>query len=168
MPKNRVTQSKLKHTAKTKITRKNKLHIGGGVPIAEQIQSVKHRDDFRSMFNNTFHVIYKTQTDPEPSKYEESVKELMRSMKRLRTGINTLIPITVDYMPLNKKTYKQSVTPLIGFIRVHCSANPIWGIFCGNIICRYHGLNHFANRPYILYFILFHGYHIIQCASSSS
>jgi len=116
MPKNRVTQSKLKHTAKTKITRKNKLHIGGGVPIAEQIQSVKHRDDFRSMFNNTFHVIYKTQTDPEPSKYEESVKELMRSMKRLRTGINTLIPITVDYMPLNKKTYKQSVTPLIGFV----------------------------------------------------
>jgi len=120
MPKNRVTQSKLKHTAKTKITRKNKLHIGGGVPIAEQIQSVKHRDDFRSMFNNTFHVIYKTQTDPEPSKYEESVKELMRSMKRLRTGINTLIPITVDYMPLNKKTYKQSVTPLIGFVPFLC------------------------------------------------
>ena len=120
MPKNRVTQSKLKHTAKTKITRKNKLHIGGGVPIAEQIQSVKHRDDFRSMFNNTFHVIYKIQTDPEPSKYEESVKELMRSMKRLRTGINTLIPITLDYMPLNKKTYKQSVTPLIGFVPFLC------------------------------------------------
>ena len=121
MPKNRVTQSKLKHTAKTKITRKNKLYIGGGVPIAEQIQSVKHRDDFRSMFNNTFHVIYKTQTDPETSKYEESVKELMRSMKRLRTGINTLIPITVDYMPLNKKTYKQSVTPLIGFVPFLCT-----------------------------------------------
>ena len=120
MPKNRVTQSKLKRNSKNTITRKNKLYIGGGVPIAEQIQSVKHRDDFRSMFNNTFHVIYKTQTDPEPSKYEESVKELMRSMKRLKTGINTLIPITVDYMPLNKKTYKQSVTPLTGFVPFLC------------------------------------------------
>jgi hypothetical protein len=120
MPKNRATQSKMKHKAKNAITRKNKLYIGGGVPIAEQIQSVKHRDDFRSMFNNTFHVIYKTQTDPEPSKYEESVKELMRSMKRLKTGINTLIPITADNMPLNKKTYKQSVTPLIGFVPFLC------------------------------------------------
>jgi hypothetical protein len=122
MPKTRVTHSTLKHAAthKNKITRKNKMYIGGGVPIAEQIQSVKPRDDFRSMFNNTFHVIYKTQTDPEPSKYEESVKELMRSMKRLRTGINTLIPITTDYMPLNKKTYKQSVTPLIGFVPFLC------------------------------------------------
>lgn len=120
MPKNRVTQSKLKRNSKNTITRKNKLYIGGGVPIAEQIQSVKPRDDFRSMFNNTFHVIYKTQTDPEPSKYEESIRELMRSMKRLRTGINTLIPITVDYMPLNKKTYKQSVTPLTGFVPFLC------------------------------------------------
>jgi hypothetical protein len=128
MPKTRVTQSKLKHktkgtnvtNTKNTITRKNKYYNGGGVPIAEQIQSVKHRDDFRSMFNNTFHVIYKTQTDPEPSKYEESVKELMRSMKRLRTGINTLIPITTDYMPLNKKIYKQSVTPLIGFVPFLC------------------------------------------------
>jgi len=127
MPKNRVTQSRLKYTAKrtniptqkNAITRKNKMYIGGQ-PIAEQIQSVKQRDDFRSMFNNTFHVIYKTQTDPEPSKYEESVKELMRSMKRLKTGINTLIPITTDYMPLNKKIYKQSVTPLIGFVPFLC------------------------------------------------
>jgi hypothetical protein len=128
MPKNRATQSKLKHKAKgtnvtnikNAITRKNKYYNGGGVPIAEQIQSVKHRDDFRSMFNNTFHVIYKMQTDPEPSKYEESIRELMRSMKRLKTGINTLIPITNDYMPLNKKIYKQSVTPLIGFVPFLC------------------------------------------------
>ena len=120
MPKNRVTQSKLKRNSKNTITRKNKYYNGGGVPIAEQILSVKPRDDFRSMFNNTFHAIYKTQTDPEPSKYEESIRELMRSMKRLRTGINTLIPITVDYMPLNKKTYKQSVTPLTGFVPFLC------------------------------------------------
>ena len=120
MPKTRVTQSNLKRTAKNTITRKNKMYIGGGVPIAEQIQSVKNRDDFRSMFNNTFHVIYRRQTDPEPSKYEEGVKELIRSMKRLNSGINTLIPITVDYMPLNKKTYKQSVTPITGFVPFLC------------------------------------------------
>ena len=128
MPKNRVTKSKLKHNVKgtnvtnnkNAITRKNKLYIGGGEPIAQQILNVKHRDDFRSMFNNTFHVIYKTQTDQETSKYEESVKELMRSMKRLKSGINTLIPIAADYMPINKKIYKQSVTPLIGFVPFLC------------------------------------------------
>lgn len=122
MPKTRVTQSTLKHAAthKNKITRKNKMYIGGGVPIAEQLLNVKHRDDFRSMFNNTFHVIYRRQTEPEPSKYEEGVKELIRSMKRLNSGINTLIPITVDYMPLNKKTYKQSVTPITGFVPFLC------------------------------------------------
>ena len=119
MPKNRATQSRLKHNAKNTVTRKNKMYIGGEV-IAEQIRSVKHRDDFRSMFNNTFHVIYKTQTDQEPSKYEENIKELMRSMKRLKSGINTLIPITNDYMPINKKIYKQSVTPLIGFVPFLC------------------------------------------------
>jgi len=119
MPKNRATQSKLKHNVKNSVTRKNKIYIGGEV-IAEQIRSVKHRDDFRSMFNNIFHVIYKTQTDPDPSKYEENIKELMRSMKRLKSGINTLIPITNDYMPINKKTYKQSVTPLIGFVSFLC------------------------------------------------
>ena len=128
MPKNRVTQSKLKHKAKgtnvtnikNTVTRKNKISIGGGEPIAQQILNVKHRDDFRSMFNNTFHVIYKTQTDQDTSKYEENVKELMRSMKRLKSGINTLIPITADYMPINKKIYKQSVTPLIGFVPFLC------------------------------------------------
>lgn len=119
MPKNRATQSKLKHNAKNTITRKNKMYIGGEV-IAEQIRSVKHRDDFRSMFNNIFHVINKTQSDPDPSKYEENIKELMRSMKRLKSGINTLIPITNDYMPINKKIYKQSVTPLIGFVPFLC------------------------------------------------
>ena len=119
MPKNRVTQSKLKHNVKNATTRKNKMYIGGEV-IAEQIRSVKHRDDFRSMFNNIFHVINKTQTDPDPSKYEENIKELMRSMKRLKSGINTLIPITTDYMPINKKIYKQSVTPLIGFVPSLC------------------------------------------------
>jgi hypothetical protein len=122
MPKNRVTQSKLKHTHahKNTVTRKNKLYIGGGVPIAEQLLNVKNRDDFRSMFNNMFHVIYRTQPDPDPSKYEDGVKELIRSMKRLNSGINTLIPITVDYMPLNKKTYKQSVTPITGFVPLLC------------------------------------------------
>lgn len=128
MPKNRVTQSKLKHKAKgtnvtnikNTVTRKNKISFGGGEPIAQQILNVKHRDDFRSMFNNTFHVIYKTQTDPDTSKYEENVKELMRSMKRLKSGINTLIPIAADYMPINKKIYKQSVTPLIGFVPFLC------------------------------------------------
>ena len=128
MPKNRVTQSKLKHKAKgtnvtnikNTVTRKNKMYIGGGEPIAQQILNVKHRDDFRSMFNNTFHIIYKTQTDPDTSKYEENVKELMRSMKRLKSGINTLIPIAADYMPINKKIYKQSVTPLIGFVPFLC------------------------------------------------
>ena len=77
MPKTRVTQSNLKRTAKNTITRKNKMYIGGGVPIAEQLLNVKNRDDFRSMFNNTFHVIYRRQTDQEPSKYEEGVKELI-------------------------------------------------------------------------------------------
>lgn len=128
MPKNRVTQSKLKHKAKgtnvtnikNTVTRKNKISIGGGEPIAQQILNVKHRDDFRSMFNNTFHVIYKTQTDQDTSKYEENIKELMRSMKRLKSGINTLIPIAADYMPINKKIYKQSVTPLIGFVPFLC------------------------------------------------
>ena len=120
MPKNRVTQSKLKHNVKNTATRKNKISFGGGVPIAEQLLNVKHRDDFRSMFNNTFHVIYRTQTDPDTTKYEENIRELIRSMKRLNSGINTLIPITVDYMPLNKKTYKQSVTPITGFVPFLC------------------------------------------------
>ena len=121
MPKNRATQSKLKHNSKNTITRKNKYYNGGGGDsIAQQLRSVEHRDNFRSMFNNMFHNIYKTQTDPDPSKYEESIKELMRSMKRLRSGINTLIPITNDYMPINKKKYQQNVTPLIGFVPVLC------------------------------------------------
>jgi hypothetical protein len=41
-------------------------------------------------------------------------------MKRLRSGINTLIPITTDNMPINKKIYKQSVTPIIGFVPFLC------------------------------------------------
>jgi hypothetical protein len=60
MPKNRATQSKLKHNSKNTITRKNKYYNGGGGDsIAQQLRSVEHRDNFRSMFNNMFHNIYK-------------------------------------------------------------------------------------------------------------
>jgi hypothetical protein len=113
----RITRNNKKINKKTKrtIKRKNKTHIGGG-PNDEFQQQVALRDTFRKMFKSLFTIIYNSQNKNDAVAYEKGITDFLNALKRHKTSINTLIPVTNNYMPIDKKTYSSSDTPLMGFV----------------------------------------------------
>ena len=113
----RITRNNKKINKKTKrtIKRKNKTHIGGG-PNDEFQQQVALRDTFRKMFKSLFTIIYNSQNKNDAVTYEKGITDFLNALKRHKTSINTLIPVTNNYMPIDKKTYSSSDTPLMGFV----------------------------------------------------
>jgi hypothetical protein len=113
----RITRNNKKIIKKTKRTlkRKNKTHIGSG-PNTEFQQQVALRDTFRKMFKSLFTIIYNSQNKNDAVAYEKGITDFLNALKRHKTSINTLIPVTNNYMPIDKKTYSSSDTPLMGFV----------------------------------------------------
>ena len=112
-----------KKILKRKYTR-SRRHVGGdeSKPMTEFQKEIRGRDNFRKMFNEMFGIIYNAQEQNNVAAYEKGIidfigtKTTKGALERYKNSINTLIPITTNYMPIDKPTYRQDTTPLIGFV----------------------------------------------------
>ena len=120
--KNKPNKNKLsKKDLKRKYSRR---HVGGDEPkpMTEFQKEIRGRDNFRKMFNEMFGIIYNAQEQNNVAAYEKGIidfigtKTTKGALERYKNSINTLIPITNNYMPIDKETYRQDTTPLIGFV----------------------------------------------------
>jgi len=115
-----------KNNASKKILkRKYTRHVGGDEPkpiITERQKEVRGRDNFRKMFNEMFSIIYNAQEQNNATAYETGIinfigtKTVKGKLEQYKNSINTLIPITNNYMPFEKEGYIQATTPLMGFV----------------------------------------------------
>jgi hypothetical protein len=105
-----------KNLKRTKINKRNKktrrLRGGGEKERKEQII----KDNFRNMFMNSFKKLLYAIKAGNMERVKEVVEIFKNGFKSNQIGINTLIPITTDSIPINKYNYSQSVTPLIAFV----------------------------------------------------
>jgi len=130
-------KQKTKHTTKRAKPNKNnaskkilkrkysRRHVGGDEPkqiLTEQQKEVRGRDNFRKMFNEMFGIIYNSQEQNNVEAYEKGISDFIGTktakgkLEQYKNSINTLIPITTNYMPFEKEGYIQATTPLIGFV----------------------------------------------------
>ena len=98
----------------------NKKYIGGETS-PEFKKQIELRDNFRRMFKTLFTMIYESQ-DKNKTSYDKAISDLLSSLKSKghKLAINTLIPITNNYIPIDKKTYSSFNTKLIGFVPAMC------------------------------------------------
>ena len=107
---------KSKKAAKKIHKRTLKKRTSGGYSSSEVKQQTVLRDTFRRMFNTLFNILISAQEREDAAAYEKDMIVFLAALKRHKTSINTLIPITHDYMPIDKKTYNSATTPLLGFV----------------------------------------------------
>jgi hypothetical protein len=74
------------------------------------------------MFNDMFSIIYNSQEQNNVAAYETGISDFIGTktvkgkLEQYKNSINTLIPITNNYMPFEKEGYIHATTPLIGFV----------------------------------------------------
>ena len=103
----------------------SRRYVGGddkAKPITERQKEVRGRDSFRKMFNEMFGIIYNAQEQNDEAVYEKGITEFIGTkttkgkLEQHKNSINTLIPITNNYIPIDKEKYREAITPLIGFV----------------------------------------------------
>lgn len=92
---------------KRKTTRKYKNK--GGKRDAKLEREYITKENFRNMFINAFKKMHPTASLPDAHSFANS-------LRRHQSGINTLIAVTTNYMPISKHAYSESKTPLIAFV----------------------------------------------------
>jgi len=105
-----------KNFKRSKINKKNKKtrRLRGGGEKEKKEQLIK--DNFRNMFMNSFKKLQAAVKAGNMARVKEVVDIFKNGFKSNQIGINTLIPITTNSIPINKYDYSQSVTPLIAFV----------------------------------------------------
>jgi len=83
---------------------------GGG---EKEEREILLRDNFRNMFMKA---IRKLQEAGNPTQLKESIDAFRNGFKSNQLSINTLIPVTNNMVPINKYTYDDSNTPIVGFV----------------------------------------------------
>jgi len=109
-----------KNNKNTKGIYKNKRHTktirrfrGGG---EKELKERFIKDNFRNMFMNSFKKLQAAIKAGNMTRVKEVTEIFKNGFKSNQIGINTLIPITTNSIPINKYNYSQSVTPLIAFV----------------------------------------------------
>lgn len=108
------TSKKAKKTYKNKRNSKTRRRLRGGGEKEKKKQIVK--DNFRNMFMNSFKKLQAAIKAGNMERVKEVTEIFKNGFKSNQIGINTLIPITTNSIPINKYNYSQSVTPLIAFV----------------------------------------------------
>jgi hypothetical protein len=108
------TKKNLKRTKFNKRNKKTRRRLRGGGEKEKNEQLVK--DNFRNMFMNSFKKLQNSIKAENMEKVKEATENFNNGFKSNQIGINTLIPITTNSIPINKYDYSQSVTPLIAFV----------------------------------------------------
>ena len=103
-----------KRTHKNKRHTKTRRRLRGGGEKEKKERIIK--DNFRSMFMNSFKKLQYAIKVGNIERVKEVVEIFKNGFKSNQIGINTLIPITTNSIPINKYDYRQSVTPLIAFV----------------------------------------------------
>ena len=107
------TKKNLKKTRTNKRNKKTRRLRGGGEKEKKE-QLIK--DNFRNMFMNSFKKLQYAVKAGNMERVKEVTEIFKNGFKSNQIGINTLIPITTNSIPINKYDYNQSVTPLIAFV----------------------------------------------------
>ena len=105
-PNNNKANNSLKKNRKNKFTRRIVL-VGGDNEI---------RDNFRTMFIYALNNIKKAVDKNDTNALNKSVDELVASFKKNQAGINSLILIANNNIPIDKKNYKLAITPVVGIV----------------------------------------------------
>ena len=105
------TRKNIKGTYKNKKTR-HRLRGGGEKEQKERIV----KDNFRNMFMNSFKKLQYAVNTGNMTRVKEVAEIFKNGFKSNQIGINTLIPITTNSIPINKYNYSEKVTPLIAFV----------------------------------------------------
>lgn len=104
----------IKKTYKNKRHTKTRRRMRGGGEKERKEQFIK--DNFRNMFMNSFKKLQYAVKTGNMERVKEVTEIFKNGFKSNQIGINTLIPITTNSIPINKYNYSQSVTPLIAFV----------------------------------------------------
>lgn len=108
------TKKNLKKSKFNKRNKKTRRRLTGGGEKEKKEQFIK--DNFRNMFMNSFKKLQYAIKVGNIERVKEVVEIFKNGFKSNQIGINTLIPITTNSIPINKYDYRQSVTPLIAFV----------------------------------------------------
>jgi hypothetical protein len=108
------TNKKLKKSYKNKGNKKTRRRLRGGGEKERKEKLIK--DNFRNMFMNSFKKLQTAVKSGSMERVKEVVEIFKNGFKSNQIGINTLIPITNNSIPINKYNYSQDVTPLIAFV----------------------------------------------------
>jgi hypothetical protein len=102
-----------KKNKKQNLTRKTKKIIGGG----EKEQKEKMiKDSFRNMFIKAFKKLQDSVKLGDNKKLDDAIDAFKNGFKSNQIGINTLIPITNNSIPVNKYKYNSAQTPILAFV----------------------------------------------------
>jgi ankyrin repeat protein len=108
------TSKQNKRTYKNKRHTKTRRRMRGGGEKEQKERIIK--DNFRNMFMNSFKKLQYAVRAGNMERVKEVTEIFKNGFKSNQIGINTLIPITTNSIPINKYNYSQSVTPLIAFV----------------------------------------------------
>lgn len=107
--KNKRRPSISKKTRKTGIRR---IKGGGEKERREKIL----KDNFRNMIMKAMTKLQEATMTNNPKQIKDSIGAFKNGFKSNQLSINTLIPVTNTMVPINKYTYEESTTPIIGFV----------------------------------------------------
>jgi len=113
MKRIRTKKNKKNITKKNKKCNKTKKRRGGGEK-EEKEKIVK--DNFRNMFMKAFKKMQDAVNSKDSQKLNDAVLAFKNGFKSNQMGINTLIPVTNNTIPINKYKYISSETPLLAFV----------------------------------------------------
>jgi hypothetical protein len=108
------TKKNFKKTKLNKRNKKTRRRLRGGGEKEQKERIIK--DNFRNMFMNSFKKLQYAVKVGNMERVKEVTEIFKNGFKSNQIGINTLIPITTNSVPINKYDYSQSVTPLIAFV----------------------------------------------------
>lgn len=98
------------HT-KRNITRKREYNGGNNNTKKDSVI----RDNFRKMFTKYLNKMIATE-NVNKDMFFRHVSEFVSSLKNHSLGINTLVPVSKNKLPIDKYTYDSSITPIVDFI----------------------------------------------------
>ena len=74
------------------------------------------KDNFRNMFLKAFKKLQDAIKSNDAKKLSDSIDSFKNGFRSNQIGINTLIPVTNDSVPINKYKYSLAETPIIAFV----------------------------------------------------
>jgi hypothetical protein len=109
---NKIKTRKIKKNKYTKTIKKHKYTKGGG---EKEKKDKIIKENFRNMFMKSFKKLKESIKNDNTQQLNMAIDSFKNGFKSNQIGINTLIPVTNNTIPINKQNNSQT-TPIIGFV----------------------------------------------------